>query len=79
MPGRKRDENSGKYTDAYNDEDFLAAVHDAGGMAGSSEVAEYVGCTQRTAYNRLRALEEHGQLDSRKVGNARLWTLTDDK
>ena len=48
-------------------------------MAGSSEVAEYVGCTQRTAYERLRELEERGHLDSRKVGNARLWTLSDDE
>ena len=77
MPGKDREEESGKYTTSYSDSDFIDAIHTLDGMAGTSEVAEAVGCTRRTAYTRLQSLEEEGQVSSRKVGNSLLWSVSE--
>nr|WP_284011077.1 HTH domain-containing protein [Halomicroarcula sp. YJ-61-S] len=44
-------------------------------MAGTSEIAEEVGCTRRTAYTRLQSLEADNRVSSRKVGNSLVWTV----
>lgn len=75
MPGKDREEGSGKYTTSYPDSDFLEAIQQFDGMAGTSEIAEEVGCTRRTAYTRLKTLEEDGRINSRKVGNSLIWTV----
>ncbi len=76
MPGKDREEESGKYTTTYPDSDFTDAIQELGGMAGTSEVAETVGCTRRTAYTRLKTLESEGQVSSKKVGNTLLWSVS---
>ncbi|MFB6216714.1 MAG: winged helix-turn-helix domain-containing protein, partial [Candidatus Aenigmatarchaeota archaeon] len=68
---------SGKYTTSYPDSDFIGAIRTLDGMAGTSEIAETVGCTRRTAYTRLQSLEAEGQVTSRKVGNSLLWRISD--
>jgi len=75
MPGKDRDEGSGKYTTTYTDEDFLRAVEQAGPQIGTQAVADEVGCTRDTAYRRLCELEDDGEVVSRKVGMARLWSV----
>lgn len=77
MPGKDREEDSGKYTTSYPDSDFIDAIQTHDGMAGTSEIAETVRCTRRTAYTRLQTLESEGQVTSRKVGNSLLWTVSD--
>lgn len=77
VPGKDREEESGKYTTSYPDSLFLEAIHQLDGMAGTSEVAEKVGCTRRTAYTRLKSLEKDGQINSRKVGASLVWQLSD--
>ena len=77
MPGKDREEDSGKYTTSYPDSDFISAIQARDGMAGTSEIAETVGCTRRTAYTRLQSLESDGQIKSRKVGNSLLWSVED--
>jgi uncharacterized membrane protein len=77
VPGKDREEDSGKYTTSYPDSDFIDAIQTLGGMAGTSEIAETVGCTRRTAYTRLQSLESEGQVTSRKVGNSLLWSISD--
>lgn len=74
MPGKDREEESGRYTTSYSDSDFIDAIQTLGGMAGTSEIAEIVGCTRRTAYTRLQSLESEGKVSSRKVGNSLVWT-----
>ncbi|MFC7021158.1 helix-turn-helix domain-containing protein [Halomicroarcula sp. GCM10025743] len=69
-----RDEETGRYTGEYSTEDFLDAIANQGGMAGTGEIATQVGCAHDTAYKRLQKLEEEGMLSSRKVGNTLLWT-----
>jgi len=77
MP-RERDETSGKYTDAYDDRAFLDAIRGLDGLAGTSEVAELVGCSSRHALNRLRELEKAGQVHSRDVGRSLVWMLAEE-
>lgn len=72
MP-RARDEHSGQYAEAYPEAAFIDAIREAGGMAGTQEVANAVGCVYDTAYKKLRKLEENEKVSSRKVANARLW------
>ena len=76
MPGKDRDEDSGKYTTSYRDKEFLDAIEGLNGMAGTSEVADEVGCTHRTAYTRLKSIEEKGNIQSRKVGNSLVWSIS---
>ena len=77
MTGKDREEDSGKYTTSYPDSDFIDAIQTLDGMAGTSEIAENVGCTRRTAYTRLQSLEGEGKVSSRKVGNSLVWTTTE--
>jgi len=58
MPGR--DEETGRYTGQYSTDDFLNAINIKGGMAGTGEIADYVGCAHDTAYKRLQEIEEEG-------------------
>jgi GTP-sensing pleiotropic transcriptional regulator CodY len=76
MPGKDRD-GSGKYTTSYSDATFLGAVEELGPEVGAQAVFEKVGCGRDTAYRRLRSLEDAGEIRSRKVGMARLWTIAD--
>ena len=76
MP-RERDEESGKYTDTYADDEFLAALRDEDGVAGTSSLADAVGCTSRHALNRLRELEDAGKVTSKDVGRSLVWMLLD--
>jgi len=77
VPGKDREEDSGRYTTSYPDSDFIDAIQTLDGMAGTSEIAENVGCTRRTAYTRLQSLESEGKVTSRKVGNSLLWSISD--
>ena len=77
MHGKDREEESGKYTTSYADSEFIEAIQQLEGMAGTSEIAEEVGCTQRTAYTRLKSLEDQNRIDSRKVGSSLLWSLSE--
>ena len=74
MDRRDRDEDTGKYTEKYPLEEVLAALEEIG-PAGTTDVAEKVGCDRRTAYLKLQELEERNEITSRKVGNALLWQI----
>ena len=75
---RKRNE-SGQYTGEYPPERFLDALRALGGNATTREVEDEVGCAYRTAHAKLDELAAADRVTVRKVGNANLWTLTDDE
>jgi len=75
MGDRKRDEISGRFSEEYPREDFVRALDELG-AAGTTDIAEHVDCDRRTAYLKLQSLEEEGDVESRKVGNALLWELS---
>jgi GTP-sensing pleiotropic transcriptional regulator CodY len=70
-----RDAESGKYQTGFEPADALDALEALGGMATTSEVGEEMGCARRTAYNKLRPLDEDGTISSRDAGGSRLWIL----
>jgi predicted ArsR family transcriptional regulator len=73
--GRERDEDSGRYTDTYTDEEFIDAIKGEGGLAGTGEIATKVGCSHRQALNRLKELEENDIVVSKDVGRSLAWRL----
>jgi hypothetical protein len=77
MPYNKRDEQSGRFTPEFADEDFLEALRGGGGET-TSGVAELVGCKYRTAYARLQELREVDRVTAREIGNSFLWEAAAD-
>jgi DNA-binding Lrp family transcriptional regulator len=75
MP-RQQDTETGKFSEVYSDEKFLAVLDELG-QAATSEIAETLGCSREHAYRRLRSLEDQGDIESRAVGRAKLWERTD--
>lgn len=71
-------DDAGQFTEKYPTSAFLDALRELGGGAGTADVAEEVGCPQRTAYHRLSNLRENGQIDSRQVGGAMLWVVENE-
>ena len=74
MGDRDRDEKSGKFTEEYPPQDFLEALVELG-PSGTTDISDYVGCDRRTAYLKLKSIEEDGEIRSKKVGNSLLWEL----
>ncbi len=74
MGNRDRDKNSGKFTEEYPREEFISTLEELG-SAGTTDISNQVGCDRRTAYLKLKSLEEEGEIKSKKVGNALLWEL----
>jgi GTP-sensing pleiotropic transcriptional regulator CodY len=79
MPNADRDDESGQYTETYPPEDFITAIEAENGMAGTQDIADTVGCSYETAYKKLREMEDAGTIESKRVGNARLWLLPEDE
>ena len=73
----ERDEKTGKYTEEYPVTAFIDAIRELDG-GGTGEIATQVGCDRRTAYVKLNALEDSGQVSSRKVGQTLFWTVAED-
>ena len=69
------DENGrGKYQTGIDDEEYVEALRSLG-PSSTPEIAEEVGVPRRSAYDRLRDLEDQGRVESQKVGTANLWKL----
>lgn len=73
----ERDEESGQYKETYPLDEFIDALRDLDGAAGTQEVADAVGCKYRTAHAKLTELREEGRVEAREVGAAFLWMLAD--
>lgn len=77
MPGADRNDD-GKYTETYATERFLDAITNHDGLAGTSDIADAVGCSYETAYKKLRKLADEGVVNGEKVANARVWTIANE-
>ena len=78
MPERNRDSDTGRYTSKYTADEFKGTIRDLGGAGGTQEIADALNCNYNTAYSKLRQLEDSGEVESRKVANARLWSVAED-
>lgn len=76
MADRDRDERSGKFTEEYPSQKFLDALDELG-PSGTTDISDYIGCDRRTAYLKLKSLEEEGKVSSKKIGNSLLWEQTE--
>ena len=72
---RDRDDETGRYTEEYPPDDFVAAIEAGGGATGTKDVADAVGCSYELAYRKLRQMADDGTIDRRKVGNVNLWVV----
>ena len=77
MTEERRNER-GQFTPQHDDEEVLDAVRDHE-PAGTSEVADALGCTTQNADYRLRKLRDARRVESKKVGRSLVWTLSDDE
>ena len=73
-----RDQDTGRYTVEYSQAEFLRAIRRIGGAGSTQEIADEVGCIYDTAYKKLRQLEDGGKVESKKVANARLWSVANE-
>jgi hypothetical protein len=64
-------------TGTYPDTAFLEALQTHGGLAGTGEVAETVGCTRRTAHGRLDDLKADGQILGRTLQPINVYWVTE--
>jgi len=71
-PYFEQDEETGKISQQYSDEQFIEVVKNSA-PASTSEVAEGVGCSSDNAYRRLKSLEEAGRIGSKMAGNSLIW------
>jgi len=71
-PYFEQDEETGKISQQYSDEQFIEVVKNSA-PASTSEVAKGVGCSSDNAYRRLKSLEEVGRIDSKMAGNSLIW------
>lgn len=61
-----------------DDDEILSYISEAYGPAvGTSDVAGYFEVETQTAKNYLDRLADEGYVNTRKVGRARIWWLTD--
>lgn len=59
------------------DGQFLSALQDLGGAAGTNEIAEAVGAPYRSTHDCLNRLFETGDVNRRSIGESFLWLLAD--
>lgn len=60
-------------------EEYLRAVRNVyGPAAGTSEVADQLGVARQTADDNLRELHDQGYVNTKKVGRARVWWVSNE-
>jgi len=73
---RDRDEETGKFSQQYEREQFLKAIEKLD-TPTTAAVAEHVGCSYDLAYRRLHGLEADGLVTKDDVGGTFLWRQAD--
>lgn len=63
---------TGRIRRKYSNSAFIDAVIEHS-PSSTSEVAESVGCSSDNAYRRLKKLESHGKIRSKRVGSSLVW------
>ena len=74
MSDRSRDDAS-RFVEEYPDQKFLEFVADADHPT-TGDVADGIGCSHTTAYERLHELADADELTKRKIGNANVWMFS---
>lgn len=72
MPYDDRDDSTGRFRPTFTDEQFLDTVSERD-LPTTREIADALGCNYRTAYDRLKKLEEQERVRSRSIGGSLAW------
>ncbi|WP_458207320.1 transcriptional regulator [Haladaptatus sp. NG-SE-30] len=75
MESEKPERNGKSYS--FSLDEFREAIRAEGGMCGTRDVADRVGCSYELAFKRLHELQENGKITSKKVGGSRVWMVND--
>jgi hypothetical protein len=78
VPGRNRDEDSGRFQEEYPPEEVIAAIQKQDGYAGTASIADEIGTTTESAYVKLRAMEDEVYVESQLVGQSRIWEVAEE-
>ena len=79
MSERRRDDETGRFSDKYPREDVIEAIRELSGTAATSEVADYLEADRNTVYKKLRIMEDRDEITSRKAGGIRVWSVANDE
>jgi hypothetical protein len=74
----ERSGETGRFAPKYERKEFIEAIRAGDTGATTTEIADYVDCPQTTAYDRLTAMYQAGEIRKRDVGAAVLWILTEE-
>jgi HTH domain. len=73
-------DDSGQYTETVTLDDVLGVFEAVEGpVVTSGDVAETLDCSRETARRKLRTLEEHGRVASRKTAGRVVWWVVTDR
>ncbi|EMA55365.1 hth domain-containing protein [Halococcus thailandensis JCM 13552] len=78
IPVTEERDDEGQYSSSWSEADFLEALREFDGVAGTRDVAERVGCSRKTAYRWLTDLAEKNEIDQRTAGRELIWLLAED-
>ncbi|RJT03905.1 ArsR family transcriptional regulator [Halococcus sp. IIIV-5B] len=68
--------SDGKQSHRYSEEDILSAIREAD-PATTTNVGNELGCSRQAADFRLRRLSEEEIVDSQKIGNSLIWSVSE--
>ena len=77
MSENDRDDR-GYFRAEHGDRNYLTAVAELE-PAGTAEIAEAVGVTRQNASQRLRRLEDDGNVTCKKIGTSLVWALEEEQ
>jgi hypothetical protein len=72
------DPETGRFRPKYADEEFIEAIEVLPGEPTTQEIADEVSCPYRSAYGRLKKLDEAGDVASRTRGSVKVWRAAED-
>lgn len=73
-------EDTGRFTETVTPDDVFGVFETVDGpIVTSGDVAEALGCSRETARRKLRTLEEHGRVASRKTAGRVVWWIVDEQ
>jgi response regulator of citrate/malate metabolism len=75
---QERDDETGRFTTSWTNDDFLEALRELDGAAGTSEVADHVGSSRKTARRKLAGLAETGKVERQMIGSTLVWSLVNE-
>jgi len=73
---RDRDEETGKFSQQYEQQSFLEAIENLDNPT-TMAIAESVGCSYDLAYRRLNSLEDEELVVKDEIGGTFLWRRTE--